>query len=87
VALLLFALRLVRDGVTYAFGIRLKLSLGRGTRTSPRAFVSGLIATLGLQSSTARALMTSGFVERDKIAQDRATGRRSSCWVPIWASR
>lgn len=72
VALLLFALRLVRDGVTDAFGVRLKLSLGQGTRTSPRAFISGLIATLGLQSSTATALMTSGFVERDMIAQGRA---------------
>lgn len=72
VALLLFALRLVRDGVTAAFGLRLKLALGHGTRTSPRAFLSGLIATLGLQSSTATALMTSGFVERDMIAQGRA---------------
>jgi phosphate:Na+ symporter len=72
VALLLFALRQVRDGVTDAFGLRLKLALGHGTRTSPRAFLSGLIATLGLQSSTATALMTSGFVERDMIAQGRA---------------
>ncbi|MEI4231772.1 Na/Pi cotransporter family protein [Roseovarius sp. D22-M7] len=72
VALLLFALRLVRDGVTDAFGLRLKLALGHGTRTAPRAFLSGMIATLGLQSSTATALMTSGFVERDMIAQGRA---------------
>lgn len=72
VALLLFGLRLVRDGVTEAFGLRLKLALGQGTRTSPRAFVSGLAATLGLQSSTATALMTSDFVERGMIRPGRA---------------
>lgn len=72
VALLLFGLREVREGVTEAFGIRLKLALGLGTRTGPRAFVSGLLATLGLQSSTATALMTAGFVERDMIRRERA---------------
>ncbi len=72
VALLLFGLRQVRDGMTEAFGVRLKLALGLGTRTRPRAFLSGLIATLGLQSSTATALMTAGFVERDMIRQERA---------------
>jgi phosphate:Na+ symporter len=72
VALLLFGLREVREGVTEAFGLRLKLVLGLGTRTGPRAFLSGLLATLGLQSSTATALMTAGFVERDMIRRERA---------------
>lgn len=72
VALLLFGLRQVRDGMTEAFGVRLKLALGLGTRTRGRAFLAGLIATLGLQSSTATALMTAGFVERDMIRQERA---------------
>ncbi|RJL07217.1 Na/Pi cotransporter family protein [Paracoccus siganidrum] len=67
VALLLFGLSLVRDGMTEAFGVRLKMALGLGTRTGPRAFLSGLLATLGLQSSTATALMTASFVERDLI--------------------
>lgn len=67
VALLLFALRLVRDGIIDAFGVRLKTALGLGTRSGPRAFVSGLVATLGLQSSTATALMTASFVDRDLI--------------------
>lgn len=67
VALLLFALRLVRDGMTDAFGVRLKTALGLGTRTGPRAFLSGLVATLGLQSSTATALMTASFAERGLI--------------------
>ncbi len=67
VAMLLFGLRLVRDGMTEAFGLRLKMALGFGTRTGPRAFFSGLVATLGLQSSTATALMTASFVETDMI--------------------
>ena len=72
VTLLLFALRLVRDGMTEAFGVRLKLALGLGTRTTARAFLSGLVTTLGLQSSTATALMTSDFVARDMIRPGRA---------------
>lgn len=67
VCLLLFGLRLVRDGITEAFGLRLKMALGLGTRSGPRAFLSGLVATLGLQSSTATALMTADFVDRQMI--------------------
>ncbi|MFD2857857.1 Na/Pi symporter [Seohaeicola zhoushanensis] len=67
VALLLFGLGLVRDGITAAFGLRLKTALGVGTRTGPRAFVSGLVATLGLQSSTATALLTASFLDRQLI--------------------
>ena len=39
VALLLFGLNLVRDGVTEGFGIRLRMALGVGTRTGPGAFL------------------------------------------------
>lgn len=67
VALLLFGLGLVRDGITTAFGIRLKTALGLGTRTGPRAFLSGVVATLGLQSSTATALLTASFRDRNLI--------------------
>ncbi|HEY0213444.1 MAG TPA: Na/Pi cotransporter family protein [Paenirhodobacter sp.] len=67
VALLLFGLRLVRDGVTEAFGMRLRMILGQGTKSGLRAFGSGLLATLGLQSSTATALMTASFVDREMI--------------------
>lgn len=67
ICLLLFGLRLVRDGITETFGLRLKMALGLGTRSGPRAFLSGLVATLGLQSSTATALMTADFVDRRMI--------------------
>ncbi|CAM3343789.1 Na/Pi cotransporter family protein [Paracoccus nototheniae] len=67
VALLLFGLALVRDGMVDAFGLRMKMILGEGTRTGPRAFASGVVATLGLQSSTATALLTASFVHREMI--------------------
>ncbi len=67
VALLLTGLGLVREGVTAALGVRLKVALGLGTRNTPRAFLTGLLATLGLQSSTATALIVASFAERGMI--------------------
>ncbi|NTF10699.1 Na/Pi cotransporter family protein [Agrobacterium rubi] len=67
VALLLFGLAQVKDGVSQAFGAKLKIGLATGTNSAPRSFFSGLIATIALQSSTATALMTASFVERELI--------------------
>ncbi|PDT16187.1 sodium:phosphate symporter [Rhizobium sp. J15] len=67
VALLLFGLAQIKDGVSRAFGARLRTGLATGTRGSLRSFLSGLVATVALQSSTATALMTASFVERDLI--------------------
>jgi phosphate:Na+ symporter len=67
VALLLFGLAQVKDGVTRAFGARLRTGLATGTRSSGRSFVSGFFATIALQSSTATALMVASFVERDLV--------------------
>ncbi|MFK0278306.1 Na/Pi cotransporter family protein [Ensifer sp. NPDC090286] len=67
VALLLFGLGQVRDGMQRAFGARLKAGLAAGTRNGLRSFSSGLIATIALQSSTATALMVASFVERDLV--------------------
>lgn len=67
IALLLFGLTLIRNGMDEAFGMRMKMILGFGTQTSLRAFIAGLVATLGLQSSTATALLTASFVKRDMI--------------------
>ncbi|MFS8148296.1 Na/Pi cotransporter family protein [Rhizobium sp. BR 249] len=67
VALLLFGLAQVKDGMSRAFGARLRTGLATGTRGGLRSFVSGLVATIALQSSTATALMTASFVERDLI--------------------
>lgn len=67
VALLLFGLAQVKEGVSRAFGARLRTGLATGTRGGLRSFISGLVATVALQSSTATALMTASFVERDLI--------------------
>lgn len=67
VALLLFGLAQVKDGVSRAFGAKLRIGLASGTRTGFRSFLSGFLATIALQSSTATALMTASFVEKDLI--------------------
>lgn len=72
VALLLFGLSQVKSGVTAAFGAKLRTGLARGTKSAVRSFVSGFVATIGLQSSTATALMVASFVERDLMRGRRA---------------
>jgi phosphate:Na+ symporter len=69
IALLLFGLSLVKDGVSRAFGARLRTGLATGTKRGWRAFLSGFVATVLLQSSTATALMVSSFVERRMVKQ------------------
>ncbi|WP_448191587.1 Na/Pi cotransporter family protein [Azospirillum sp. sgz301742] len=61
VALLLWGLRLVRTGVFRAFGAGLRRWVGHGTRNRVVAFLAGFGVTLGLQSSTATALMASAM--------------------------
>ncbi len=61
IAFLLFGLSQIRIGLQKALGFRMKLILAAGTRNSLWAFLSGLAATVGLQSSTATALLTGTF--------------------------
>ncbi len=68
VALLLFGLAQIKDGMSRAFGARLRIGLAAGTRGQYRSFFAGLVATIALQSSTATALMVASFVEKDLIA-------------------
>ena len=67
IALLLFGLSQVKDGVTRAFGIKLRTGLARGTKGSVRSFFGGFVATVALQSSTATALMITSFVEKGLV--------------------
>lgn len=67
-ALLLWGLRMIRTGVSRAFGARLRYWLTRATRNRITAFLVGLAATCALQSSTATALMTASFAGRALIA-------------------
>ncbi|WP_428428687.1 Na/Pi cotransporter family protein [Pararhizobium sp.] len=88
VALLLFGLSQVKDGATRAFGIKLRTGLAQGTSGPVRSFVSGFVATVALQSSTATALMIASFVEkglvRARMAQIVLLGANVGTAVTAW---
>ncbi|MCF3638643.1 Na/Pi cotransporter family protein [Rhizobium sp. TRM95111] len=88
VALLLFGLAQVKDGVTRAFGARLRAGLALGTKGTLRSFAAGFGATLALQSSTATALTTASFVERHlikpRMAQVVLLGANVGTAVTAW---
>ncbi|MBD9525102.1 Na/Pi cotransporter family protein [Ensifer sp. ENS02] len=88
VALLLFGLAQVKDGVSRAFGAKLRAGLARGTRSGLRSFISGFVATIALQSSTAMALMVASFVERElvkpRMAQIVLLGANVGTAVTAW---
>ncbi|RUM20431.1 Na/Pi cotransporter family protein [Rhizobium vallis] len=88
VALLLFGLTQVKDGVSRAFGAKLRTGLATGTCSGLRSFVSGFVATIALQSSTATALMVASFVERElvkpRMAQIVLLGANVGTAVTAW---
>ncbi len=88
VALLLFGLAQVKDGVSRAFGAKLRTGLATGTRSGLRSFLSGFVATIALQSSTATALMVASFVERElvkpRMAQIVLLGANVGTAVTAW---
>ena len=67
IALLLWAMRMVRTGMTRAFGGTLRLILGRHLSNRFAAFLAGLGVTTLLQSSTATCLMTASFAGRGLV--------------------
>jgi phosphate:Na+ symporter len=89
VALLLFGLRQIKDGMSRALGARLRTGLAAGTRSGPRSFAAGFLATVALQSSTATALMVASFVEKDMIVPAMAQvvmlganiGTATTAWI------
>ncbi len=88
VALLLFGLAQVKEGASRAFGAKLRTGLATGTRSGLRSFMSGFVATVALQSSTATALMVSSFVERQliepRMAQIVLLGANVGTAVTAW---
>lgn len=62
VALLLWATRVVQNGVHRAFGHVLKDVLRRALASGPGAAVAGAMLAMALQSATAVAVITTGFV-------------------------
>lgn len=89
VALLLFGLRQIKDGMSRALGAKLRTGLAAGTRSGPRSFAAGFLATVALQSSTATALMVASFVEKDMIVPAMAQivmlganiGTATTAWI------
>ena len=68
VALLLWGVRMVRTGLTRAFGASLRRASPPARATVSRAFAGGLGLTGLLQSSTATALLLASFAGRGLIA-------------------
>ncbi|WP_193183203.1 Na/Pi cotransporter family protein [Nisaea sediminum] len=67
VALLLWGVRMVRTGVTRAFGSSIRRGIAAATRNRLSSFVTGLGVTTILQSSTATALIVSSFGSRKMV--------------------
>jgi phosphate:Na+ symporter len=68
VTLLLWGVRMVRTGLTRAFGASLRRAIGACSRNRFTAFVGGLGLTGLLQSSTATALLLASFAGRGLIS-------------------
>ena len=67
VCLLLWGVRMVRTGLTRAFGAALRRAIGVCSRNRFTAFAGGLAVTGVLQSSTATALVLSSFAARGLV--------------------
>ncbi|WP_334176714.1 Na/Pi cotransporter family protein [Pseudoxanthobacter sp.] len=68
IALLLWGVHMVQSGIQRAFGANLRHVVGRAISSRLRAFLSGLVVTALLQSSTATGLMVAGFVAEGIMA-------------------
>ena len=67
VALLLWGVRMVRTGLTRAFGAALRRAIAACSRNRITAFLGGIAITGLLQSSTATSLLVSSFAGRGLI--------------------
>ena len=67
VALLLWSVRMVRTGMTRAFGASLRQFVGNACSNRAKAFVVGIGVTSLLQSGTATALLLASFASRKLV--------------------
>lgn len=67
VALLMWAVRLVRTGMERAFAVQLRLWLRRSAKSRLLAAATGTCTAILLQSSTAVAILVSNFVSKGSI--------------------
>jgi phosphate:Na+ symporter len=66
-ALLIWGLRMIKTGVLRAFGAVLRQWIAKGTTNRVSAAFWGFMVTLGLQSSTATAVITASFTAREIV--------------------
>ncbi|MGN0908500.1 MAG: Na/Pi symporter, partial [Succinivibrio sp.] len=64
VALLAFAVALTKKSMLRLFGSSISRVIGRSVDSTPRAFITGMLATMLLQSSTATSFLVSGFLKK-----------------------
>src|ERR1700738_4536424 len=67
VALLLWSVRMVRTGMTRAFGASLRQLVGNACPNPAREFVAGIAVPRLLQSGTATALLLASFASRKLV--------------------
>jgi phosphate:Na+ symporter len=72
--LFLFGLQLMRIGLAKIAGDRLRHMLLRFTKTPARSFMTGIVSTAFLQSSTAVTVLTIGFVNAGVISFAQSLG-------------
>lgn len=68
VALLAFAVSLTKKYMLRLFGSSISRVIGRSVDSAPRAFITGMLATMLLQSSTATSFLVSGFLKKGLLA-------------------
>ena len=68
VALMLWGIRMVRTGMTRAFGPLLRKAIGHAGKNRLTAFAAGMGVTIVLQSATATALLLVSFAGRSLVA-------------------
>lgn len=74
VGLFLIGMRLMTDGLKVAAGDALREILARGTATTLRGILSGVVITAGVQSSTAVIFATIGFVNAGLLTLFQSVG-------------
>ena len=73
-AMFLFGMRMMGDGLKESSGGALKTTMGKVTDTPVKAFLLGLIMTAVIQSSTATIVITSGLVGAGIISLHQSLG-------------
>jgi len=74
VGLFLLGMRLMTDGLKVAAGDALREILARGTATTGRGILSGIVITAGVQSSSAVIFATIGFVNAGLLTLLQSVG-------------